>query len=84
MLRDMLQVCDRAIITRPKIDRSLKPEILSDVAGKIIRDVKIIPSVGEAVEYAIETAAPDELICIAGSLYVVGEAKEELEKKGLT
>jgi len=81
MLRDMLQVCDRAIITRPKIDRSLKPEILSDVAGKIIRDVKIIPSVGEAVEYAIETAAPDELICIAGSLYVVGEAKEELEKR---
>ena len=34
----------------------------------------------EAVKYAIDTSAPDDAICIAGSLYVVGEAKEAFDK----
>ena len=34
----------------------------------------------EAVGYAIDTGAPNGATCIAGSLYVVGEAKEAFEK----
>ena len=43
-------------------------------------DIKIIQDVGSAVKHAVETASPQDAVCIAGSLYVVGEAKEELEK----
>ena len=36
--------------------------------------------VAGAVKIAIENSGPDDVICIAGSLYVVGEAKEAIEK----
>jgi folylpolyglutamate synthase/dihydropteroate synthase len=36
--------------------------------------------VADAFRKAVETAASDEVVCVAGSLYVVGEAKEAIEK----
>lgn len=80
MLKSLLPVCSRAIITSPKIYRALLPEKLLAVAENLISDVTIIPDVGKAVNYAVKTASPDDAVCIAGSLYVVGEAKEALEK----
>lgn len=79
MLKSLLPVCKRAIITSPKIDRALSPERLLAVAENLISDVTIIPDVSNAVNHAIESARPDDAVCIAGSLYVVGEAKEALE-----
>jgi dihydrofolate synthase/folylpolyglutamate synthase len=35
--------------------------------------------VQQAVKYALDTTPSEGAICIAGSLYVVGEAKEALE-----
>jgi dihydrofolate synthase/folylpolyglutamate synthase len=80
MLKSLLPVCSRAIITRAKTDRALAPQRLYAVAKKIIPDVTMIPGVAAAVRQAVETASPDEVVCIAGSLYVVGEAKEAIEK----
>jgi dihydrofolate synthase/folylpolyglutamate synthase len=40
---------------------------------------EIIPQVDTAVKTAIADAAPEDAICIAGSLYVVGEAKTALD-----
>jgi len=80
MLKSLLPICKRVVITSPKIDRALAPEKLSAVAERFISNITIIPDVGEAVKFAIKTALPGDAICIAGSLYVVGEAKETLEK----
>jgi len=81
MLRSLLPHAARAIITRPRIDRGLAPEKLAAVAREMLADVAIVPNVDAAVTAAIESAAPDEAVCIAGSLYVVGEAKETLASK---
>ncbi|MBN1932181.1 MAG: bifunctional folylpolyglutamate synthase/dihydrofolate synthase [Desulfobacterales bacterium] len=81
MLRHLLPVCSKVILTRPKIDRSIEPQKLYDVAKKIISDVEIIPDINNAVEYALKTASPQDAVCISGSLYVVGEAKEALDGK---
>ncbi len=78
ILRSLLPVCDRVILTMPKIDRSIPPEKLSHAAKKNISNIEIIPNVGKAVQHAVETVSPDDAVCIAGSLYVVGEAKEKL------
>ena len=43
-------------------------------------DITIVPDVTQAVAHALEAYRPKEAICIAGSLYVVGEAKEAFEK----
>jgi dihydrofolate synthase/folylpolyglutamate synthase len=50
------------------------------MAKKALSDVTIVPDVTGAAKNAIENAGPDDVICIAGSLYVVGEAKEAIEK----
>ena len=80
MLKSLLPVCSRAIITRAKTDRALDPQCLCSAALKIISDVSIVPDVAAAFRQAIKTAGPDEVICVAGSLYVVGEAKAAIEK----
>jgi dihydrofolate synthase / folylpolyglutamate synthase len=75
MLRIILSVCGRAILTKPAIDRALPPETLYEASKGIVKNIKIIPNVKEAINYAVRTASKDEVICITGSLYVVGEAK---------
>jgi dihydrofolate synthase/folylpolyglutamate synthase len=81
ILKDLLPLCQKVILTRPKIDRALAPEKLYPVAQKIISDIHVIPDVDKAIIYAIENASPKDVICIAGSLYVVGEAKELFERR---
>ncbi len=80
MLGCLLPLCDKAIITSPRIGRALPPEELYATAKDGIEDIKIIPDVRLAVRHAIRTASPHEdAVCVAGSLYVVGEAKEALD-----
>jgi dihydrofolate synthase/folylpolyglutamate synthase len=80
MLLPLMKQCKRVIVTRPVIDRALEPDVLYDVAKQVVTNVRKFPSVEDAVTHAVKTAKPDEVICIAGSLYVVGEAKQVLEK----
>jgi dihydrofolate synthase/folylpolyglutamate synthase len=80
MLTCLLPIADRVILTRPKINRALAPERLHDVATKFDLDTVIIPDVAGAVKHAVDTRVPHGATCIAGSLYVVGEAKEVFER----
>lgn len=79
MLQNLLPFCDRVIITAPDNERALPPETLYTVAKQMVSNATIINNVEKAVKHAIETASPDDAVCIAGSLYVVGEAKAALE-----
>lgn len=83
MLKTLLPVCRKLVLTRAKIDRSLPTEKLLPIAEKFVSDITVSDDVGKAVEFTIDTASPETMICIAGSLYVVGEAKEALKKRGI-
>jgi dihydrofolate synthase/folylpolyglutamate synthase len=80
MLRPLMKQCRRIIVTRPLIDRALEPEILYQEAKRHVSDVTLLPGVDQAVTHALATANSDDVICIAGSLYVVGEAKQTLAR----
>jgi len=82
MLKPLLPLCRRVILTKPTINRALEPEILHKFAKDFVEDIEIIPSVKDAFFYAMETVSSDEAICVAGSLYVVGEVKQALAEKG--
>jgi len=82
MLKPLLPLCRRVILTKPIINRALEPEILHKFAKDFVEDIEIIPSVKDAFFYAMETVSSDEAICVAGSLYVVGEVKQALADKG--
>ena len=76
ILKDLVTHADQIIVTRPRIDRALEPEILYAEAMQMGANVEAMPDVASAVKQAVETAAPQDAVVIAGSLYVVGEAKE--------
>ena len=80
MLKTLCSVCNRAILTQPKINRALPSEKLYSAAKEVISDIKIIPDVSRAIKHAIKTTPENDAICIAGSLYLVGEAIEYFEK----
>ena len=82
MLALLVPVCKKLILTRPVIDRALEPEALLPIVKPYDRETTIIASVPDAVNHAIDAAGPDEVICIAGSLYVVGEARQMLDLSG--
>jgi dihydrofolate synthase/folylpolyglutamate synthase len=79
MLKALIAPTHRVIFTRAKIDRALDPQILYEAGKDLKSDVNIISDVAQAIRNAIETTPRDGAICIAGSLYVVGEAKEAFE-----
>ena len=80
MLRDLVSTASRVILTQPKIDRSLSPEILAAFVRTMTPNVEVVPDVAEAVNHAVKTVGQQDVICIAGSLYVVGEAKQALDQ----
>ncbi len=79
MLKSLLPVADRVILTRAKIDRALAPEKMLPLARSLVKSVQVIDDVAQAVKYARDTTPAAHAICVAGSLYVVGEAKTALE-----
>jgi len=80
MLKLLLPMASRVVVTQAKINRALPAEKIEAVAKKLVADVRIIRDVGEALGFAVETATLDSVVLVAGSLYVVGEAKAALEK----
>ncbi len=82
MLDLLVPPCKKLILTRPIIDRALEPEALLPVVEPYGKETTIITHVPDAVNHAIDTAGPDEVICVAGSLYVVGEARQMLDLSG--
>jgi dihydrofolate synthase/folylpolyglutamate synthase len=82
ILKDLAVPCRRAIVTQPGIDRAIPSDHLAIAARKYFSEVVVVPDVGEAVRQAIRGSDADDVICVAGSLYVVGEAKTALRQMG--
>jgi len=83
IIQSLLPNCTRVILTEPDIDRSLSPEKLMPLTQSFVRDTIIEKKVASAVTHAVETTPTTGAICIAGSLYVVGEAKQTLKNIGV-
>ena len=83
MLAALLPVCRRAVITSPTIGRAIPAEELAPIAKTFVDEVDEIPTVDRAVARALQIVESGQVIVIAGSLYVVGEAVQTLQKMGL-
>ncbi|MDP2106322.1 MAG: cyanophycin synthetase, partial [Desulfobulbaceae bacterium] len=72
-------LCSRIIFTRPETLRSATPEQLVHALPEDLRSVCLSSSsVEDALEQAYALAEADDLICIAGSLYLIGRARSVL------
>lgn len=76
ILRRLLPLAESVIFTQPRYVRAAKAETLRRLARPYIQKQYIIPDAAAAIEQARLLAAPEDLICITGSLYFAGEVKE--------
>jgi dihydrofolate synthase/folylpolyglutamate synthase len=82
MLKLLLPWAARVIFTRADNKRSIDPAILKQTAKSFYsKDITVIETVAEAVDHAIKTSSPKDAVCIAGSLYVAGEARRMLTEE---
>ena len=79
ILNILLPGCHRLILTRPDNIRSMDPNALLPIATPHVSDTTVIETAKDALQHAMETAGDDEVICVAGSLYLVGEAKAAMQ-----
>jgi dihydrofolate synthase/folylpolyglutamate synthase len=67
---------DRVIVTQYQENpRAVSVEELAAIAGEWTPDVAVLVSPKDALAHARETAAPGELICIAGSFFLAAELR---------
>jgi dihydrofolate synthase/folylpolyglutamate synthase len=75
-LHELLPAADQVYVTRSRHPRAAAPEILSQTVAALDYDSDIVASVPQALDVALEKAAPNDLICITGSIFTVADARE--------
>src|SRR5579863_550121 len=63
------------IFTEPHTSRSISALQLAEIAGHHATRFTVIPDSAQALAAALAIAAPTDIICITGSLYLVGELR---------
>lgn len=73
----LFPAASRLILTQPSNPRAATPEMLAGVAPRdiVFETVALVPDVNEALNMALEQTPRDRLVCVTGSLYLVGEAQ---------
>ena len=78
-LLSLLPLSDRVIFTRAEPIRSAAPEaLLAQLSPEQQRRAECAATVAEALARAKAETTPDDLICVAGSLYLVGRVRQLL------
>jgi dihydrofolate synthase/folylpolyglutamate synthase len=77
MIQIITPKADLIITTKTKSPRAAPPQVIAKEAVKYIEQNKIIvtENIPQAIKCALSNSKKNDLICITGSLYTVGEAK---------
>jgi dihydrofolate synthase/folylpolyglutamate synthase len=78
----LVPLFDEVIATRTRHPRALAPPQVAAEFERYGIGAEITDTVSEAVSRALSLAGPRDLICATGSLFVVGEVIEEVERLG--
>jgi len=80
MLEELRYGADKVIFTRSNSPRAMPPQELADmyteISGKMCQATS---SLGEALQLAGNAVSGEDLICITGSFYLIGEAKARFQ-----
>jgi len=76
MAKVLFPLADGVILTRPDSDRALPMDRLLPTARAFHHRVEVVENAGDALRQAFSRAEEKDLICVAGSLYLVGEIKK--------
>lgn len=85
MIQIISPIADLIITTKAKNPRATPPQVIAKEAEQYKNKNKIIvtENVPQAIDCALSNSKKNDLICITGSLYTVGEAKRYFINKNL-
>lgn len=80
MVSTIVPLADVIIVTKSMNPRAAEPLLLKDIIKEFDADmtVSVEGSISDAVDYARRIAKQKDLICVTGSLFTVGEARNYL------
>src|SRR6266446_6392440 len=71
----LFPLASEVIFTQPNTSRSISASQLAEIAGHHASHFTIIPEAEKALESAMAEGAPNDVICVTGSLYLVGQLR---------
>jgi dihydrofolate synthase/folylpolyglutamate synthase len=71
----LFPLASEVIFTEPRSSRSISAAQLAEIAAHHAAKSEIIPNAEQALSAALAKAAPTDVICITGSLYLVGDLR---------
>lgn len=83
-IQELAHVCDEWIVTEPSLPRAAPVDELAAPLRQLEAVTHRVPLPADAVAHARRLAAPEDLICVTGSLMLVGEVKALLRGCGLS
>jgi dihydrofolate synthase/folylpolyglutamate synthase len=76
MLHNLQYGADKVIFTRSNSVKAMSPQILTDMYAEMSGKMcQAADSLGEALQVAKSAITKEDLICITGSFYLIGQAK---------
>jgi dihydrofolate synthase / folylpolyglutamate synthase len=81
ILHLLVPLADRIILTRSYTDRAAPPALLKQALGRYGKKAETIEDLKSAIEKGLALTPPEDLLCITGSLYTVGEARNYFHPK---
>ncbi|MDR3288337.1 MAG: bifunctional folylpolyglutamate synthase/dihydrofolate synthase [Peptococcaceae bacterium] len=81
MLDCLIPLADEVIITKPNSSRSGDWRLLGKYAEKFGKPVMMVEDPGEAAGIGADKLGPEDMLCVAGSLYMLADVKESLLNK---
>jgi dihydrofolate synthase/folylpolyglutamate synthase len=85
MLHNLQYGADKVIFTRSASAKAMSPEDLADMYAEISGKMcQTAVSLGEALKLARNAVGQEDLICITGSFYLIGQAKMRFQRGFIT
>ena len=81
MLQELTNFADHFILVRPTQERSENPTRFKKILKKYNTPCEVIESIPKAIRKVKQTALSDDMVCITGSIFTVGEARHYLENE---
>ena len=79
----LFPLADRVIISKSSHHRAMDTDRIEREARKYMKEVKVIPDVNKAINHALNSASINDFVFVTGSIYLLGETKGKIPKKGI-
>jgi dihydrofolate synthase / folylpolyglutamate synthase len=82
ILHTLAPLADHIILSKPHIDRAAPTALLKKALAQAAKKTEVIDDLKEAIGRGLSITGKEDLFCITGSLYLVGEAKAYFLSRG--